>query len=46
MFSSPIELGIVGALFVLLFGSRLLPTWGSALGETMGYIREKTKEKL
>ncbi len=37
----PIELGIIVLVILLLFGGRLLPSWGSAIGETLGYVERK-----
>lgn len=35
---SPIEIGIVAVLALLLGGYRLIPEWGRALGETVGVL--------
>lgn len=42
----PIELAIVVALVLLLFGAKRLPDTGNALGEALGYVRGKSKEKV
>jgi TatA/E family protein of Tat protein translocase len=42
----PLEITLIGVVVLLLFGARLLPKWGSALGETLGYVRGKSRDKI
>ena len=42
----PIEIAIIVALVLLLFGAKRLPNTGKALGETLGYVRGKSEEKV
>lgn len=41
----PPELAILLGLFVLLFGYRKLPDLGRALGESVEYLRDATRDK-
>lgn len=41
---SPVELGIVALLVVLLFGTRRLPELGSGLGKAISNFRKSYKE--
>ena len=42
----PVELAIVAGLALLLFGAKRLPDTGKALGETLGYVRGKSEQKV
>ncbi|ADB64001.1 hypothetical protein Htur_5273 (plasmid) [Haloterrigena turkmenica DSM 5511] len=39
----PLEATVVGIGLILLFGAKRIPRVGSALGETIGYIRGKVR---
>ena len=41
---SPVELGIVGLIVVLLFGTKKLPELGSGLGKAISNFKRSYKE--
>lgn len=41
---SPIEAALVAGIAALLFGHRIIPKWGRALGETVGVFDKKLDE--
>jgi sec-independent protein translocase protein TatA len=41
---SPLEIGIVGVLVVLLFGTKRLPELGSGLGKAISNFKRSYKE--
>ena len=41
---SPMELGVVGVLVVLLFGTKRLPELGSGLGKAISNFKRSYKE--
>jgi len=41
---SPLELGVVGLLVVLLFGTRRLPELGSGLGKAISNFKRSYRE--
>jgi sec-independent protein translocase protein TatA len=43
---SPMELGVVGVLVVLLFGTKRLPELGSGLGKAISNFKRSYKESL
>ena len=42
---SPVELGIIALIIVLLFGTRKLPELGSGLGKAISNFRKSYKEE-
>ena len=43
---SPVELGVVGIIVVLLFGTKKLPELGSGLGKAISNFKRSYKESL
>lgn len=43
MLNSPVQLGIIGLLVVLLFGTRKLPELGSGLGQAISNFKRAYK---
>jgi sec-independent protein translocase protein TatA len=43
---SPMELGVVGVLVVLLFGTKRLPELGSGLGKAISNFKRSYKESM
>lgn len=43
---SPVELGVVGLIVVLLFGTKKLPELGSGLGKAISNFKRSYKESM
>jgi sec-independent protein translocase protein TatA len=43
MLNSPVQLGIIGLLVVLLFGTRKLPELGAGLGQAISNFKKSYK---
>ena len=44
MLNSPVQLGIIGLLVILLFGTRKLPELGAGLGKAISNFKRSYKE--
>lgn len=44
MLNSPVQLGIIGLLIILLFGTRKLPELGAGLGKAISNFKRSYKE--